>query len=137
MTRASTTYASLLLIACFGCLATCGCSGSENPAAPLPTMDSPGAVAAGEGCPLLEDVCEELFFAVAKECGFPDEYERYFQYRVCRLLVLSRELAKYDGCFTISDVNEIAWCVRKYQVGGEQVPRDDGGPRTKRKFKNR
>ena len=134
MTRTSTKYASLLLIACFGCLATCGCSGSENPAAPLPTIDSPGAVAAVEGCPTLEDVCEEIWWTIYMECGFPDEYERHSEYVHCRKSVLKRELEKYDGCFSLGDVTG---GVNEYQVGEGWTARNDGGPRTKLKFQDR
>jgi hypothetical protein len=134
MKHASSAYTTFLLIACFGCLATCGCSGSENPAAPLPTIDSPGATVAMEGCPPLEDICEEIWWAIYMECGFPDEYERHSEYVHCRRSVLKRELEKYDGCFSLG---EVSGGVNEYQVGEERVPRDPSGPRTKLKFKNR
>jgi hypothetical protein len=133
MKHASTTYASLLLIACFGCLAICGCSGSENPAAPLPTIDSPGATVAVEGCPTLEDVVEEIWMAIYLECGFPEEYEKHSDYVHCRNNILRREMEKYDGCFSLGEVTN---GVSEYHVGDGWTARDDGGPRTKVKFQN-
>ena len=133
MTRASTTYASLLLIACFSCLAVCGCNGSENPAAPLPTIGASGVAAAVEGCPTLEDVCDEIWWAIYMECGFPDEYEKHSEYVRCRRSVLNREMEKYDGCFRLGEVKN---GVNEYRVGDGWTARDDGGPRTKVKFQN-